>query len=460
MSRGVFLRMPYPARAAAVCAAGVVNRVVRYGHTYRRELELLRSTETAGEERLRDLQRERLRELLAEARLGSDHYRDVLGALSETELDRCIRDLDLSGLPFLEKVTIRSEPGRLRNRRRRTAARSATSGTTGTPMHVEHDRSSVQRAFALLHRQREWFGVRPRCRSVRLSGRHLLDTASSDTRIWLPNWAESQLLVSTYHLEGDALDAAATKVRAFAPELLEGYPSAVVQLAEALARKGPLPSLRAVVTTAEPLSDEVRAGIRSYLGVPVVQYYAASEGVPLIQECPAERLHLRLESGIFELIGPDGGAPGPGDCAELVVTSFRQLRTPLIRYRTGDFVVAGDGGEACPCGCSLPTVAAVVGRDEDLVLTRDGRRLGMFSYRTLKHVDGLELAQIVQESPVRFEVRAVLAPGADPRIVEARITEVFEKALGYRPEVVLAVGKEMIAGSRGKLRAVVREFPG
>ena len=67
-----------------------------------------------------------------------------------------------------------------------------------------------------------------------------------------------------------------------------------------------------------------------------MDYYAASEGVPFIQQCPQGKYHVRWQSGIFE-IRNDGGVARAGT-GELVCTSFVQDRTPLIRYSTGDLV--------------------------------------------------------------------------------------------------------------------------
>ena len=181
------------------------------------------------------------------------------------------------------------------------------------------------------------------------------------------------------------------------------------------------------------------------------------EGVPLIQECREGRLHLRLESGIFEMLREDGSAADPGEIAELVVTSFVQWKTPLIRYATGDSVRSADSDEPCPCGRKLPYVHRVLGRVEDLVVTPDGRRIGMFSYRTVKHARGIAEAQIVQRTPTAFTVRYVPA-GADPERLAGELAELFRAVLGYEPEVVVEPVQRLERGANGKLRTVVRVF--
>src|SRR5690606_19396703 len=106
--------------------------------------------------------------------------------------------------------------------------------------------------------------------------------------------------------------------------------------------------------------------------------------------------------------------------------------TPLIRYRTGDLVrgLTAHGVESCACGLRTPIVAEVLGRVEDLIYTPDGRTLGMFTYRTLKFVEGLGETQVIQHDFADFEVNSVVR-GDDVRRLEGAVKSSFERALGY-----------------------------
>src|SRR5690606_37348639 len=171
------------------------------------------------------------------------------------------------------------------------------------------------------------------------------------------------------------------------------------------------PSLKGIITTAETLDDGMRATLTDLYGCPVLDYYAASEGVPFIQECERGRYHIRPESGIFEFHDEHGKEVGPGETGELVVTSFCNFRTPLIRYRTGDLATKASLEVSCACGRSLPLAKAILGRKEDSILTRDGRTLSFFAHRVLTPLQGIRAAQIVQRSPDDFTVN--LVPEAD-----------------------------------------------
>jgi phenylacetate-CoA ligase len=456
----IYLRLPRRAQQLAVLSESLKNRVVRYGAAYRRMLELVRSTERWSPEQLRALQVERLRRLLDEARRGTVYYADVLADRSDADLEAIVAGLRIEELPLLPKKTLKERTPEMFNRLRRRFSTSATSGSTGSPLIVEYDRESIQERMAVVHRQREWFGAPPLARGVRLSGREIVSQSRRVPPYWIDNPFESQLLVSTYHLRDDALEAIADRIREFDPQVIDGYPTAIVQVARRFAGRPRLSGLRGVVTTAETLTPDLREEIERGLGVRVFDYYAASEGVPLIQQCEQGGYHLRPETGIFEILDPQGRPVAPGEIGELVATGFCQWKTPLIRYQTGDFARRAATEERCACGRTLPLVGEIVGRLEDLVLTPDGRQIGMFSYRTIKYVPGIREAQIVQKTPTHFLVRWVPDATRSPEDVRGDVGHIFARVLGYQPEVTYEEVVEIARGRTGKFRSTIREFKG
>lgn len=273
------------------------------------------------------------------------------------------------------------------------------------------------------------------------------------------NPADRQLFVSTYHMGAAHLGTISDQIERFGAQTLDGYKSAVQVLARYAAETARrVPSLRTVITTAETLQPDERAEIEDGVGVQALDYYAASEGVPLVQQCEAGRYHLRPESGIFEILGPNGQPAGPGETGELVTTSFAQWRMPLVRYRTGDLAVVSDDDSPCTCGCVHPTVERIIGRQEDLIYTRDGRWIGMVNYRTLKTITPIAEAQIVQTAPDAFTLRLVMTEGATVEDVRPLVEKKFRNLLGYDVEMTFEPVAALPRGAGGKLRAVVRTF--
>jgi len=275
-------------------------------------------------------------------------------------------------------------------------------------------------------------------------------------RPWLYNPAENQLFLSSYHIDAAHASVISERLKRMAPIVLDGYPSGILEVLRLLKSNGrQLDSLKAIVTTAETMHPDLREELTELSGAPVMDYYAASEGVPLIQQCPFGTYHVRWQSGIFEV--DDGERIGFSGDGELICTSFVQDRTPLIRYRTGDFVqgLLHDSDASCECGLKTPTVERVQGRVEDMIVTSDGRTLGMFTYRTLKYIDGLRETQVIQRDYADFEVKCTIENGVNPIQVREAIKASFERALGYSITLTFNQVDQIPRGPNGKLRLVI-----
>jgi len=450
-----FERLPRPIRQMSVSVLGWHNRRLRYGREYRDWCHLLQQSADWAPERRDAWQKARLTELIRSAGSGTRHYARLLPLVERIREAASLRDaLDL--IPILEKGSLRSSPDAFRNRNVPESNVTATSGSTGAPMRVGHDAPSIQRRFAFLYDHPRLAGVDPREPSVRLSGRILCVVGKEQRKPWLFNAAENQLFLSSYHLDDTHGQYVAERLYRFQPVLLDGYPSGILETLRLLDRQGrKLESLRAIITTAETLHPETREELSALSGVPVMDYYAASEGVALIQQCPHGVYHVRWQSGIFEVDDSAGiGFEGDG---ELICTSFVQDRTPLIRYRTGDYVkgLHPESTQRCKCGLKTPTVESVQGRVEDLVHTPDGRALGMFAYRTLKYIEGLGETQVIQHDYADFEVNSTVGDAHDPNMLTEQIKTSFERALGYPITLRFNPVQQLPRGANGKVRLVM-----
>ena len=107
-------------------------------------------------------------------------------------------------------------------------------------------------------------------------------------------------------------------------------------------------------------------------GSRVINVLSSSEAGVIALECPhSGLLHIQSEAVLAEILDDDGNAVEEGGTGELVVTAFYNYATPLIRYRSGDYV---ERGPVSPCGVKLPTISRIAGRREHMFSFPDGRR--------------------------------------------------------------------------------------
>ncbi|MDQ1427091.1 MAG: hypothetical protein QOK39_567, partial [Acidimicrobiaceae bacterium] len=150
-----------------------------------------------------------------------------------------------------------------------------------------------------------------------------------------------------------------------------------------------------------------------------------------------------------------------GQAGRLLLTTLTNDLMPLVRYDIGD-VGAIDNARRCPCGRTSPVLRELHGRQDDVVITKDGRRISIFAFSLALHNSDVSMLQLVQKRPDSFLVRVKLADDnpASRESLEKEITTAFDQLIGPDPERTLAFSYDepIDRTPGGKIRTVIREF--
>jgi phenylacetate-CoA ligase len=356
--------------------------------------------------------------------------------------------------PVLEKTPLRASPRAFvaDDCRPRWMFHEHTSGTTGTSLDLWWSRATVRQWYALFEaRCRLWYGVSRHDRWAMLGGQIVVPVHARRAPFWVRNVALHQLYMSSYHLAPDLIPAYLNELASFLPRYLLGYPSSLYEVALAALRLDRRVPMDVVVTNAEPLFPYQRRALEQAFHCPVRETYGMAEAVTAASECESGSLHLWPEVGWTEFVDGDTPATGNGP-ADLVCTGLLNPDMPLIRYRVGDRATRGPTGDECRCGRRLPTLRALDGRADDVLYTRDGRRVGRLDPVFKTRLPILE-AQIIQETLARIRVKYV--PAADYSAAAGRrLVDELQARLGD-VEVVLESTDAIPRTPSGKFRAVV-----
>jgi phenylacetate-CoA ligase len=211
--------------------------------------------------------------------------------------------------------------------------------------------------------------------------------------------------------------------------------------------------MEAVLTNAEPLYAHQRELMSEIFQCPVRETYGMAEAVVAASECTAGKLHLWPDAGITEVLDWQSDRPvPPGTVGRIVATGLLDSDMPLIRYETGDSGALDPDEEPCECGRTLPRLLRVEGRNDDILWTRDGRRIGRLDpvFKAGLHI---KEAQIVQQSLNRIVVKLVPTSGyseADERLITGQLQDrLGDITVGF--ETFDLIPRE----PSGKFRAVV-----
>ncbi|MDX6698502.1 MAG: hypothetical protein QOE65_1899 [Solirubrobacteraceae bacterium] len=457
MSRGeaLYARLPVPLQNVATSAYGYAWRRRRQGGGFPRYRAGFAERDSYDADRWLEWQTRRLRDML---RLAWDapYYRERWPALgfAPADVDSFTLD-DLARIPPLEKEDVRRAPRDMcpGGRPGRGVSAWYTSGSTGTPLTIYHSREDFRRGLAMRDaRYSSYLGVDHTMPHATIRGRVVVPDPDSPGPFHRYNRAEKQTYFSPYHLGPETVRAYVDAFWKARPVWVEGYANSVHDLAFLALQQGiECPQLKAIVTTAEPSSERLRADVRRAFGCRATEDYGLVEESAMALECEHGSLHVFPDCGYVEILDPHDRPCPPGEPGELVATSFIREAQPFIRYRTGDMAAWSDA--PCPCGRQTPVLAAIEGRLDDVLVGRDGRRLGRLS-TVPKHLPGVVFMQFVQERPGAVLVR-VVSEGALAAAVTDEVRRRLRTRLGSDLEVDFERVDELERTARGKVRTVV-----
>lgn len=453
----IYAKLPVWLQDLAVTAQGWIYHRQRYGGAFREEHALLQATEFASPLQLELIQVARLKRMLAHARERVPYYQKVLAKVA---LDR-LRPGDLQplrDLPITEKAAVRGNPEAFLEDGKVEAKWIPwnTSGTTGMPMRFYYEAGAVSRQYAFVERYREQAGVSRFVRRAQFTGK-LIAPENSRERFWRYDWANRCLLLSTVHLREDTIPEYLRALQQFRPEYISGYPSSIALLAQAVLRRPELGlPLKAVLTSAETLLEEQRLVIGSAFGSRVYDQYGQTEMQSFWFECRYGRMHAHPLFGLTEIVRPNGKPCAPGETGDVVLTGFLNRAMPLVRYRVGDRAAFSEESQ-CPCGRQMPIVAAIEGRKDDYIFSRERGWVGRMD-PSLKGVEGILECQFVQRDPDRLEILYVPAPEMQAGDL-ARLRKNLRQRLGEAIELHFVECAQIPRGANGKFRSVVSQLP-
>ncbi|MBI5248231.1 MAG: phenylacetate--CoA ligase family protein [Desulfomonile tiedjei] len=372
----------------------------RYGKAFRDAMSLLEASEQWDEKRLVEYQEKRLELIISQCYNHVPYYRQVFDEHGLTPRD--IQGIgDLSKIPPLTKDTVRQRAKDLvaTNVSFVELEAAHTSGSSGTPLHFYMDKTTrpVDRALAL--RKLLWLGYRKGDVMGFFKGLPLTNPnkfiryfpGARELRISFHNSDEGRL--------SDMLDA----LNHYKPAFIDAWPSCLYILARWIEKTGrSVPPPRYILTASENLYPHIKDKIEKVFKAPVIDWYGQEESVAIALQCAYARgYHIQMEMGILELV------PSGDGMAEIVGTCLHNMAMPFLRYKTGDLAIPGDNAP-CPCGRKHPTLAKIVGREADFVLTPERNVISaLILHYAFYDLPEVKEAQIVQEDLTNLTIKVV-----------------------------------------------------
>lgn len=451
--RKIYNTSPPALQSTAISLLGYNIRRNRYGDTFQKYTEKYRRHQWNDANYWKQHQLEKLEAILEHAKRTTDHYQDIeIEQLGSAENPReAVKDI-----PLLESETLRHDPESLISNEYDPdeCVALSTSGTTGTPKTTYHDDRSHAKYWAALNRFWHWGGCRYGDRRASFTGNKIVPVDQSGGPYSRYDRANNRLLLSSYHLGEDTVDTYLDEIEEFEPDFIDGYPSSIRYCAQRAIDTGRNIEIPACFPTAEMLREEDREIIETGFSTKVFNQYGSTESAGIVSECSSGRMHVNPEIGIIEVIDENGDTVSEGEIGEVVMTGLNNYAMPLIRYRIGDMARGPPTYRECDCGREMPIIEEIIGRQDEVVVTKDGRRVPMLSYNVFKYTEDISESRIVQESIDEFVLQIVPDEGYTDEQAAIAVDKLKDR-VGDDIHVEVETLESIPRTDAGKFRAVV-----
>lgn len=430
----------------------------RFGGVFKHEYIKAKERECFTAEQWNDYQNEQLKKILLHAFEHVSYYKEnfMLCGLNADAIKK-ISVEHLSRLPILSKENLRQfgTTSLAADKKEKGGHFFASSGSTGTPTQILFSHAMHQRWMALFEqRVRNWAGVSSFIPRGMIGGRRVVSSASNKPPFYRYNFFEKQVYFSAYHINArNAKNYSEGMVR-YDVQYMTGYAMSNFFLARFFKEQQlQTPQLKAVLTSSEKLTCEMREVFKEVYGCKTFDSWSGVEACGLITECEHGSLHISPDAGLIEVLDENMQPVNYGEAGEVYCTGFVNYDQPLIRYAIGDSIILSD--KSCACGRAMPVVTEILGRNEDVVVSKDGREMVRF-HSVFNGLHSVKQAQVVQENIHEIMIK-IVADGKLDKKEEQLMRERIISQLG-EINIYFDCVENIPLNNNGKFQAVISKI--
>lgn len=375
----------------------------------------------------------RIRRIVAYAAREVPYYREMF-AREKIDPREIQTAEDLDRIPILNRELVRAHPGQFLSEAKgaRNALSFTTSGSTGTPAEIFHDRSSLLANIPYGERERD--PVIRYCGSFRPRELYVGYESSTFKKV-IQFYDESTLMPVRPQRRFVSLQEPVEEIAAILnqqhPDILVGYGGWMDQFFKSIAARGmDIHRPKMVMYMGEALPHGARDFIERNFGIPVWSRYNAVEAFKIGFFCEQRTgFHIHEDLCHLRIVDSNGHNLPPGARGEIVISNLVNTATVLLNYKIGDMAAAVD--TQCSCGRSFRLISELEGRVEDILPLADGRFIHPRSiWQIFKDEPAILQYQLVQHDWKQFELALVTADEAAFHCVLARTLPGLQSLLG------------------------------
>lgn len=410
-------------------------------------------TQWYDKDKMADYQLDKLRKLVRHCYANVPYYTRIM---KSQDIDpNAVHSLDyVKQFPILTKEIIKANydlftPINLNNIK--GVKTSQTGGTTGNILNKRNDAQTRSSVWGTYRRFYDWMGVLPNDKVFTYWGGHVVkhDLRTSFAK-YVSDKLKNTISFDAYDTRPETFDLIVRTLRKGNIKLIRSYPQALYALALKLKETGISVSVKAIMTTSEPLMPQQRTLFKEIFNSKSFDQYGCGEIGAIAYECEAHNgLHVSDERVILETNEKD----------ELLITDLDNFAMPYIRYWNADQAIFSD--HECKCGRKSRVIEKVLGRTCDYLVGINGQSLHWAYFWHLLFDTEIAINrnfvkfQIVQKSSDCLLFRTVSDPLSDED--KSTLISMIRNKMGDM-QVEFVLEKDIENTASGKFRPVINEL--
>jgi len=378
--------------------------------SFMKNLKRLRDQDLLTEQELTLIQENKLKMLLSHAVENSLYYKPYKNSLTENPFE------SIKQFPILEKTNVRNDIDKLLTKSKEQLIKQSSSGSSGlqTTIYFDKQEQSLQRAYQI--RWWEWSGYK--------IGDPILQTGITPNRGILKQIKD--ILFRTYYLPAfthskeNVIKALKWAVKQNNKVVLAGYASSLYVLST-IAKKNDLNlEFKTAISWGDKLFKHYRNSIENIFQTKVYETYASSEGFMIAAQKDLPYMYIMSTDVYIEILDDNGNEVADGEIGHVIVTKLNNYSMPLIRYRIGDLAIKLPK-EKYPNNreFAYPLLQRVVGRDTDIIKTRNGNFMVVHSFTgIIEHYPQIKQYTVVQKDLDSITIKYIKDKGFSVDILD------------------------------------------
>jgi len=331
-------------------------------------------------------------------------------------------------------------------------------GSTGIPLELYYLKGYTRIAYKVYINQ-IWgrFGYKMGDRYARLRGDYI-----GKDRLYTFDPYRNSLILSSFALNEGNADYYLDLLYKYKVKFIGAYPASLYTLIQFSKRKTfQIPSLKALMIGSENILDFQVEKMKSFFQLDNISIsYGHGEFTNISGNCEQSfDYHFFPAYSYPEFCDTsDSLSLGDENIKEIVGTAFLNPVMPLIRYCSQDFGIVGSS--KCNCGRNHQSLSKIIGRKQEVAIGYNGEKITLTALifgRHMEYMNHIIKMQVINYEPGKLILK-VIPKKSFNEAHRLELNNSFSKKDGLPFESLVQIVDEIESSSRGKHKFFIKTF--